>query len=201
VRKLREHYVSRLAEKEEHARLDWEDAYSHRKRFEVLIDHVPLAHKTLLDVGCGVGSLYRFLRDRGIECSYIGVDVLPEMVEMARGYSPEATFLVGDPFHEDLVSSRSVDVVYASGVFNLNIGHPREFLYEAVDRMRTWARETVVFNALHCRSHCQENSYVYYDPEEVIETLKSRYPDRLTLVDDYLINDFTIVLEKSPRSL
>ncbi|QJR21622.1 hypothetical protein BREVNS_0872 [Brevinematales bacterium NS] len=198
-RTLREHYLPLLSAKEEYAKLDWEDGYSHRKRFEVLVSRVDLGGKSLLDVGCGVGSLYRFLRQQGISCEYTGIDVLPEMIALAKQYSPESRFLCGDPFERDFFSPEDFDVVYASGIFNLDTGKGKSFLYEAVEKMSQWAKSTIVFNALHCRSHCREEPYLYYDPEEVLSFLQERYPYRIILVDDYLINDFTIVMEKNPR--
>ncbi|MFN4216055.1 MAG: class I SAM-dependent methyltransferase [Brevinematales bacterium] len=199
LHKLREHYLPLLSFPEEYAKLDWEDEYSHQKRFAVLFEFVDLQKKKLLDVGCGVGSLYRYLKRLGIDCEYTGIDVLPEMIELARKYSPEGNFLCGDPFEKNWFFPQSFDVVYASGIFNLDVGKGKSFLFEAVQQMEKWAKETLVFNALHCRSHCPEERYVYYDPEEVLSFLRSRYSYKITLVDEYLINDFTILMEKTPR--
>ncbi|MCX7882465.1 MAG: class I SAM-dependent methyltransferase [Brevinematales bacterium] len=199
MEKLREHYLPFLAAKEEYAKLDWEDAFSHQKRFEVLVSSVPLEGKSLLDVGCGIGSLYRFLQHRGISCVYTGIDALPEMIRVAREYTPQGVFLVGNPFEKNMVSLQSFDVVYASGIFNLDLGQKKTFLYEAVGKMLSWARETVVFNALHCRSECQTPPYRYYNPREVVEYLQKTYPFKITLLEDYLPNDFTVVMEKTPR--
>lgn len=200
LHKLREHYIPLLSSSQEYAKLDWEDEYSHQKRFEVLLELVNLEGKTLLDVGCGVGSLYRFLQEQGISCEYMGIDVLPEMIALAKQYSPEGRFLCGNPFEKDFFSPEAFDVVYASGIFNLDTGKGKSFLYEAVEKMSQWAKSTVVFNALHCRSNCREEPYLYYDPEEVLSFLRERYPYRISIVDDYLINDFTILMEKIPHS-
>ncbi|MFN3659636.1 MAG: class I SAM-dependent methyltransferase [Brevinematales bacterium] len=199
LHKLREYYLPFLSFPEEYAKLDWEDEYSHHKRFAVLCELVNLRKKKLLDVGCGLGSLYRYLKRLGIDCEYTGIDVLPEMIDLARKYSPDGNFLCGDPFERDGFDPQSFDVVYASGIFNLDVGKGKSFLFEAIPQMEKWAKEALVFNALHCRSHCQEAPYVYYDPQEVLFFLRARYSFKITLVDDYLINDFTILMEKTPR--
>ncbi len=196
MQKLRDHYLRFLSAEEEYAKLDWEDAYSHLKRFEVLRDAVPLEGKILLDVGCGVASLYRYLKAYAIACQYTGVDALPEMIYVARKLSPESRVLQGDPFQNDMFLPESFDVVFASGIFNLNLGSPHEFLYQAVEKMRQWSREWVVFNALHCRSQCQEATYLYYNPDEVVTVFSRKYEDDIVVIDDYLINDFTIVIKK-----
>ncbi|URA10435.1 class I SAM-dependent methyltransferase [Thermospira aquatica] len=196
MQKLREHYIRFLSADEEYAKLDWEDAYSHLKRFEVLQEAVSLEGKSLLDVGCGVASLYRYLKAYNISFHYTGIDALPEMIHIAQKLSPEAHLLTGDPFQNEIFSPESFDVVFASGIFNLNIGYSHDFLYHAIEKMHLWAKEYVVFNALHCRSQCQETTYLYYNPEQVVNFLSKKYGDTLRLIDDYLINDFTIVMKK-----
>ena len=61
--RIRRHYEPRLdRETEPYRILDWASPQSQEARFQVLADEVPLAGKTLLDVGCGLGDLYGFLR-------------------------------------------------------------------------------------------------------------------------------------------
>ena len=60
----------------------------------------------LLDVGCGTGGHIQLLVDR-FDCT--GVDVHEEMLEVARGKVPAATFVRGDM--RDLELGRTFDVV------------------------------------------------------------------------------------------
>jgi len=70
----------------------------------------------LLDLGCGPGSLVRYLRDiPGVRIT--GVDLSPEMVRYAKIHHPDVEFHVGDaesiPFDND-----SFDVVLCSGMLH-----------------------------------------------------------------------------------
>lgn len=50
--------------------------------------------KTNLDLGCGTGTLSKFFLDNGIESK--GVDISPDMIEIARKNYPEIEFIVND---------------------------------------------------------------------------------------------------------
>ena len=82
----------------------------------MLLDHVPLEGGSLLDVGCGLGDLYGFLKREGVACDYTGMDILPAMVEQARTSWPEGRFMVGDVRSEDLFPRSPSTMVSASGI-------------------------------------------------------------------------------------
>jgi len=192
---LRKHYQKSISAEEEYAKLDWEDNYSHLKRFEILLSHINLTNKSLLDVGCGVGSLLRYLESHRVPCQYKGIDILPEMIDIAKTLSPHGTFLQGNPFETPIFKEGEFDVVFASGIFNLCPKNSSFTLYNGVKHMLVWAREYVVFNALHERSPHKELTYCYYNPDEVVVFLEKISPKfEIQLIDDYLINDFTIII-------
>jgi hypothetical protein len=89
------------------------------------------------------------------------------------------------------------DVVFCSGVFNLDLGNNREFLPVALARMFQLAREHVVFNLLHERTVNRYGHCAYYDPREVCEMLRA-FPCTFRVLDHYLHNDFTVVCAKRP---
>src|SRR5579864_3816622 len=58
-----------------------------------LLARLDLAHSDLLDLGCGTGLLL----DMGFQPRrYLGIDVSPEMVRIARQKHPHRAFCVGD---------------------------------------------------------------------------------------------------------
>jgi trans-aconitate methyltransferase len=52
---------------------------------------------TVLDVGCGEGHLYHFIKDK-VE-KYVGLDASPEMLKKAGDYAPEASWRLGDVYN------------------------------------------------------------------------------------------------------
>lgn len=55
-----------------------------------------LKGSTVLDVGCGEGHLYPFIKDQ-IE-KYVGLDASQEMLKIAESFFPEATWFRGDVY-------------------------------------------------------------------------------------------------------
>lgn len=213
-KRIRDHYAPRIQPgRESYDILDWADRPSQLARFEVLAQCVELDGRSLLDVGCGLGDLYEYLAGLGRRVEYTGVDIVGPMVEEARRRHPGAAFYWGDVFsdtpavldadgrtadadhsHLNPLAGRRFDVVFCSGVFNLNLGNNGDFLGRAVGRLFELARGHVVFNLLHHRTASRYAHCVYYDPEQVAALLKD-WPCRVRIVDHYLHNDFTVVCE------
>lgn len=66
----------------------WVDTDSQRRRLMVLMDGQQYGISSILDVGCGYGALIEELsRTRGMwfnHIKYVGVDIVPEMIEVAK---------------------------------------------------------------------------------------------------------------------
>jgi SAM-dependent methyltransferase len=202
-KRIRDHYEPRIHPlRESFDILDWSNAASQIARFEALADNVDLAGKSLLDVGCGLGDLWKFLASRHVPVTYTGVDLLENMVLEAGRRCPGVRFVAGDVFAENVFGSERFDVVFCSGAFNLNLGNNREFLALAVPRVMELSRESVVFNLLHKRARRARSRPLYYysDPQEVLEMLKP-LGWKVRIVDDYLPNDFTTICEKGASPL
>jgi len=192
--RLRAHYEPRIERfSESYQVLDWEDPASQRKRFLTLTENVPLAGKSLLDVGCGLGDLYAFLRQRGTAAvEYTGVDVLERMVSEARNRHPEGEFFCTDVIGDAAWRPKGFDVVFCSGVFNLKIGENTALLRRALGRFFAMARETVVFNLLDEKSPDRDERYCYFSQQQVREMLRA-FECEVHVVSDYLPNDFTTI--------
>ena len=189
---IRSHYIPRIEKyTQSHEILDWESREAQECRFEVLLQYCSLEGKKILDVGCGLGDLFGYVKRAGIICDYTGIDLLGEMVDLAQEKYDDGHFIHGDMFEQRIFPANCFDVVYTSGIFNLNIGNNEEFLKSAIKRLWEVSRQTVVFNMLHEKSECKEDSYCYHDPEEIAGFLHKFGYDPL-IIEDYLGNDFTV---------
>lgn len=192
---LAEHYVPRIdSQKKGYEILDWESEAAHIGRFSILRDQVDLKGMTLLDVGCGVGDLYHFLQKERMEVNYTGIDILPDMIQEAERRYPEGKFLAGDLFSQELELECRYDVVYSSGIFNLNLGNNRTFLQSALPVFFAHAEKYVIFNLLDPGHPVQSNRYAYFEPEEVISWVRP-FSHTQCIVRDYVPHDFTIIAE------
>jgi SAM-dependent methyltransferase len=178
--------------------LGWESEEAQNMRFEILANCLELGNKKLLDVGCGTGNLLSYLANRGIKVDYTGVDILQCMIDLASNKNLEGDFYCVDIFKEAFFKNNSFDVVYASGIFNLNLENNKDFLLHALNLFLDLSKEAVVFNLLHHNSPDKEDQYYYFNPEELNAMLDKlgEKVKKVNLVENYLQNDFTVICYK-----
>ena len=69
---------------------------SHLKRFRKMMELGDFNGKSLLDVGCGVGGFYGFLKERDVRVDYTGIDICEDMIRAAKqDYPAVADSLTG----------------------------------------------------------------------------------------------------------
>lgn len=93
----------------------------------------------VLDVGCGTGAVLALLHEKYPDGRYVGLDLTPEMIEVARTkVAPGMEFVVGDaenlPFDE-----ASFDAVLCSNSFH-HYPNPAAFLAGALRVLRPGGR-------------------------------------------------------------
>ena len=174
--------------------LDWESLDCQVKRFEVLTKNVNLSGKKLLDIGCGTGDLFGYLNNLSINLNYYGIDILSKMIERAYEIYPKGRFFSGNIFKESPFSKKQFDVIFCSGVFNLNMGDNEIFFKEALPVFFSHAKEKVVFNLLDPGHFVQTDKYYFFNQKEVLHLIR-QYSDDVITVTGYIPNDFTIIAD------
>lgn len=92
------------------------DLYASEKFF--LPEILPQVNSAL-DVGCAAGGFSRIMRSFNPTLRYVGVDITPNLVEIARRDYPDCQFEVCDGINFPF-SVESFDLVHCSGVLHLN---------------------------------------------------------------------------------
>lgn len=200
-----DHYINRVNDLNipDYKIVDWESEEAQNLRFKALIEHFNMSSNVLLDVGCGVGSLAEYIDKNNINLYYIGIDIMPEMVERAKSknyknISPQ--FMTMDFFKKTDIKD-DVDYIYTSGIFNLNLGNNEEFLKEAIEAFLLAARKGVCFNLLDIS--CKEkygDKYYYYKKDDILlltqDILKKlNLSYKIHIEDKYLQNDFSVFID------
>lgn len=78
-----------------------------------LLLYLPASPGRVLELGCGNGDLYGYLKDRFT--SYVGVDFSPAMIRRFRAACPDAGLVVADVADLPLAGAR-FDAVFSNGV-------------------------------------------------------------------------------------
>lgn len=177
---------------------DWESQEAQEGRFSVLVDYLPHEGISILDVGCGMGDLHGYLSTHGVTAEYTGVDISGKLIEEGTRKCPDLELVATDIFSNDTaINGRLFDVVYCSGVFNLNLGNNYEFLSKAMDVFNRFSTRFVVFNLLSSQTpEKHDQRYFYYDKSRVDEILKKYNYSGVAYIEDSCLFDFTVICTK-----
>src|SRR3954467_11062546 len=110
------------------------------KRFAAVQALGSFPGKRILDVGGGFGDLLAWLRARGIEPDYTGLDICKPMIERCRArFGRSAKFVIGDAL--TFVTDYTWDYIIASGIFGYNANDTRKRLQPTLERPPQGPRE------------------------------------------------------------
>jgi SAM-dependent methyltransferase len=181
----------------DHRGLGFRTRSSQEKRFNALLRLGSFDGRRVLDVGCGFGDLLAFLMERNIRPVYSGLDICAPMVARCHQRFPVSAgiFAVGDVL--DYQPRHEYDYVVASGIFGLDAPGARERVEPTIARMFEWARLGVAVNFLSARAAEKVDNRLYVDPCEALEW-GFRLTPCVRVDHDYLPNDFTLFLHRTP---
>lgn len=182
------------------AGVDWNGADSQRLRFAQLRRLLPETGPfSLLDYGCGYGALWGWLQEQGVACDYRGCDLAPLMIETARnsyGEGPQRRFALSA---DELGPA---DFCVASGIFNVKQDRSTEeweaYVLETIARLNQLSTKGFAFNLLTSYSDPDRmRGHLYYgDPCVLFDHCKRRYARNVSLLHDYGLYEFTILVRK-----
>jgi SAM-dependent methyltransferase len=183
--------------------VDWNGEESQAIRFEQLCKVIGPEKSafSLNDLGCGYGALLDYLRDNYLNCSYLGVDVSQEMINVAEqrhASADQARFITA------AVPDGSADYGLASGIFNVRLGRSDEewleYMQATLDVLDRTSSLGFAFNCLTSYSDVDKRrDYLYYaDPCRLFDLCKRRYSRQVALLHDYGLYEFTILVRKMP---
>src|ERR1700678_4227144 len=90
-------------------------------RFGILAGVGNLEGCSILDLGCGFGDFYQYLREKDVHVNYTGYDICPDFVELASRQFPEAKFEVRDVQTQGI--AERLDYIISSQTFNNRLQH------------------------------------------------------------------------------
>jgi SAM-dependent methyltransferase len=175
---------------------NWGSMQSQEVRFRVLYEAGITDCDSVLDVGCGVGDFYGWLRGQGFKGSYSGLDIAPGVVQSARQRHKSVEFIAGDLLIGDTVAPDRYDYIVASGIFAKRPESGGPYLEAVVAKMFGLCRKGVAFNSLSSWAPDSDASEFHADPIATLEFCRKLTP-WVVLRADYHIRDFTIYLNRS----
>ena len=104
------------------------------QRFVELAKFLDLEGKKrrILEVGCGHGEFFKFLAANGYRGSYVGTDINPDLLAVARRRFKQIDVREVDILNTDL--GETFDYVVLSGVFNIECGQTTDWIHRFLER-------------------------------------------------------------------
>src|SRR6202789_2181925 len=175
-------------------RVGWKSQKTQEARFNALLAVGNLKGKSILDLGCGLGCLYGYLKKLGWKGEYTGIDVLDMMVKGASDRFPGVVFekrnILLDP------PRRQWDYVFISGIFNHRVKDNWAWIGETVQSCFKLSRLGMAFNLLESQSQEDDSDTgFFYAKRADLEQKASRWSaGNYKIVSGYLPDDMTVYL-------
>jgi SAM-dependent methyltransferase len=193
-RRLREHGHSPEA-------LGWGRLGREQVRFSVMAAAIEeVGAKSVLDVGCGFADLHDYLRGRGWQGLYRGIDIVPGLLDQARRREPGLDLELADLSAYRPGEQQVVDVAVASGVFNARLSHDSnaEHIARSVRRMFELSRVAICVDFMSTQVDFQHPDGWHTDPAWALDLARSM-GRRFRLRHDYMPFEFALIVYRDDR--
>jgi len=174
-------------------KVGWKTLESQRVRFEALTWVAPLKRHKVLDVGCGVGAFWAYLREQEIDVKYTGVDLFPEVITEAKKLHPKGRFAVRNILRHPY-PARSFDYTFLSGVFNVKVEDNWLYMRAVLSQALRQSKKAVAFNALNAEAGVKESNRFWVKPKDLVAFGRSLGVKKTYLMDHYHHLDLTLFL-------
>ncbi|MEL6486524.1 MAG: class I SAM-dependent methyltransferase [Pseudomonadota bacterium] len=170
------------------------DRDTQEARMKVLCEIGVTKDSKVLDFGCGTGQMLSLLqRTIGFEGEYVGYDIAPEAIHLARKTHSAGRFEVRDILSKP--PEETFDFVLVSGVFN-NLMNDNRAFFEAVSKqLMAVASKGYAFNMLSRFVDFFDDGLYYEDPLSAFQFCKEHLSPLVTLRHDYCVREGSIPFE------
>jgi SAM-dependent methyltransferase len=191
---LKKYYESQLRRYlEPEKRVGWNTAESQRVRFEEFIRIGSLKSSKVLDIGCGLGAFWSYLKEKKITAQYTGIDLFPEVIQEAQKLYPDAKFEVRHILSRPY-PAQTFDYSFLSGVFNVKVKDNWLYTKTMLRQVLRQTKKAVAFNILNADSGLKESNRFVVTPQEITAMGRSLGVKKTHLLDHYHHLDLTLFL-------
>lgn len=154
--------------------LGWGSTEMQEYRFEQVLQKVDVNGKSLLDIGCGFGDLYNYVKKRGDELTnYVGWDITPDLIKDTL-IKDEVTLEIKD-ISQETISGPVADVGVMLGLLNWKWENAEEnyaYSKRLIKNALACVNETLVIDFLstnYTDTYPVEDFVFYHNPQKMLE--------------------------------
>jgi SAM-dependent methyltransferase len=184
----------------------WRDEASQRLRFDklaaVIDSETARDGLSVSDLGCGYGAMFGYLDQLGAFRldRYVGYDISPEMLTAAESFVADARA----EFREGSRITSEADYSFVSGTFNVRFEASdetwTEHFKETLRNLAEMSRYGFAFNALSTYVDWKQDNLYYADPFLYFDFCKRHFSRYVSLLHDYPLYEWTIIVRKERQS-
>ena len=202
LKKIDNYYTTKIIENGATPKgVDWNSVESQELRFSILSEILDSKENfSILDFGCGFGSMYEFyLKNDFKNFNYTGFDISKQMIiEAENKYTANENLVWCNNLNTEL----EFDYVIASGIFNVKLEENEDiwlkYILDTLKLMNQISKKGFSFNILTKYSDKEYmRDYLFYaDPLMLFDYCKLNFSKYVTLIHDYPLYEFTIIVRK-----
>lgn len=151
---------------------------------------------TMLDVGCGYGSLLSLVQERSVSLDYHGVDICEAMVQTAAARFPSQRWTAGDFL--ELEFDTRYDYVVCNGILtqklDTSIKDMNIFARTLIGKMFATCNVGIAFNIMTTHVNFMADNLYYRNPVELLGWCISELTSRVRLDHAYPLFEYTVYL-------
>lgn len=173
---------------------DWGDLEKHNLRISSMIDllgNSAFEDSSILDIGCGYGSLYSAIKNQKptINFKYVGIDPCAEVIDFAKSNTDSAA----QYFCSDIQSFSpliSFDTVFCCGIFTKKASMTDDEMYELLHKFFALLKKlnpsSICFNTMSAFCDHFDDEIFYPKFEKIMDMISSCFGYR---VSDFLLSN------------
>lgn len=181
--------------------VDWNGEESQKIRFEQLLKVIHQKDTfSILDYGCGYGSMFEYMKMHYSKFEFTGYDVAETMIAAAsKKFGHDAVWV------NKLNPQSNFDYTIASGIFNVRLQNSNEqwlsYILDTLSEMNNHSTKGFSFNLLTKYSDAPYmKDYLYYaDPLFLFDFCKKNFSKNVALLHDYELYEFTMLIKKTVK--
>lgn len=165
-------------------------------RFDALRGIDNLGNKKIIDVGCGLGDFYFYLKENKVlNINYTGIELHPEIVKLANHKYPNLNIKCGDILNFKYEKNH-FDYAFASGLFNFALDDWYFRTETIMKHLFHISKYGISLNFLRWRE-ADKNDKSAYVKIDMLYNLITELTNNFIIRGDYKKNDFTVYLYKN----
>ena len=188
--------------------VDWPNETDAQKRYKIMLDVIKYDENantdsgySILDLGCGLGHMYRYMNSIDSPYKYCGVDVSDVFVKECQRKFPDMPFFKLDILQDDLSSIpiRS-DYIIMNGVFtekcNLSFEEMKEYFESFIKKAYELCNKGIAFNVMSKDVDWERDDLFHLPLSDLSAFLTKDLTRKFIIRNDYGLYEYTTYVYK-----